>query len=176
MRVAARNRVRCRIGSRIGSRESTTERPTGNIATHVGNGRATIGETPHRLQQFAEARGGNRVRTLRTGLVEGRSEAVFIDRFQHVVDGVHVEGALCVLVVRGDEQDHRHVTALQLTEHAEPIKPRHLHVETDQIRPEFTNQRYRLVSTLGFADHFDIRLTLHESANALPGQTFIVND
>jgi hypothetical protein len=68
------------------------------------------------------------------------------------------------------------VTALQLTEHAEPIKPRHLHVETDQIRPEFTNQRHRFVSTLGFADHVDIRLTLQESANALPRQAFIVND
>ena len=89
---------------------------------------------------------------------------------------MHVERALRVLIVRGDEQDHGHVAAVELTEHPEAIKSRHLDVETDQIRLQLANERHRLVPALGLSDDLDIRFRLYKSANALPRQTFIVND
>ncbi len=68
------------------------------------------------------------------------------------------------------------MTTIELTEHAEPIEPGHLDVEADQIRPELPNEGHRLVSTAGFTDDLNIRLTLQEAANALPRQTFIINN
>ena len=66
--------------------------------------------------------------------VERFAQPRLLDRLQQVVDGVHLEGAHGVLVVRRDERDERHRLLLQHPHDADAVEFRHLQIEQRQIR------------------------------------------
>ena len=57
-----------------------------------------------------------------------------IDRLQQVIERAHLEGPQRVLIVRGDEDDHRHLLRPDRLQHLEPVGARHLDVQEDEIR------------------------------------------
>ena len=64
-------------------------------------------------------------------------EALRAEGLEQVVHGVGVEGAHGVLVVGGDEDDHRRLRGFDQFQHFEAIQLGHLDVEEEQVRAGF---------------------------------------
>jgi hypothetical protein len=89
---------------------------------------------------------------------------------------VHLERTECVLVVRGDEHDRRHLLGPDGLDDTEPIDARHLHVEKHQIGDLVLNRRHGLGAVAALTDHFDIVLLLQERQYALARDGLIIDD
>jgi hypothetical protein len=96
------------------------------------------------------------------------------DRFEQVVQRVHVEGAQGVVVVRGHEHDPgRHRGA---SEEIEPRFARHLDVEEDDVRLLPGEMSRRLAHARRLSAHFDFGMHRQQRAQLLPRQALVVHD
>ena len=84
-------------------------------------------------------------------------DARLVERLQHVIDGVHVEGLYRVLIEgrRKDHVRHFHFAFDELFQDAEAIEAGHLHVEKNEIGRVLFDQRYRFHAVFALADQID---------------------
>ena len=73
------------------------------------------------------------------GTFDRLPQAVVVDRFQQVVEGIRIKRPERKLVVGRDENNLGHVAARQATQYLETIHPRHLHVQEHEIRRLLAN-------------------------------------
>jgi hypothetical protein len=103
-------------------------------------------------------------------------QPVVFHRFEHVVDGVHLEGIHGVFVVGGHEDDHGHVVALEFFDHLEAVHPRHLDIQKQQIRVVLGNGGESLRSIGALGDHVNLRQLLQANRESAAGKLFVVDN
>ena len=84
-------------------------------------------------------------------------DAGFVERFQYIVDGVYIESLHRVGIVSGGENymRHFHFALDQLFQYAKAIEAGHLHIEENQIRRVFFDQRYGFYAVAPLADQIN---------------------
>ena len=127
-----------------------------------------------REEALAELAGALTI-ALMARVIEALLEAIAAERLQQVVEGVDLEGLQRVLVVGGDEDDHRHLVGADLLDDAEAVDGRHLDVEEYQLRRELLDGADRLHAIGALADHFDVGLLRQQSQDPFPGHRLIVH-
>ncbi len=108
-------------------------------------------------------------------VIEALLEAIAAERFQQVVERVDFEGLQRVLVVGGDEDDHRHLVGADLLDDPEAVDGGHLDVEEYQFGRELLDGAHGLDAIGALADHFDVGLLRQQSQNPFPGHRLIVH-
>src|SRR5262245_16604388 len=96
------------------------------------------------------------------------------DRFQEVVDRMHLECTQRVLIVGGRKYD-RDLASNQI-EDFEPVELRHLHVEEQQIRRQLRYGLHSFEAIGALRDDVHVWLGGEELAQDCPCQWFIVDD
>ncbi len=76
-----------------------------------------------------------------------------VHRLQQVIDGIHLERAHSVLVIRGHKRDERHRLPLKLTNDAHAIELRHLPIEERKVRFLFLDHRDGVSTRRRLPDH-----------------------
>ncbi len=73
-------------------------------------------------------------------------------RLRDIIVGAELdaEDAIDLVVARGEEKDRQIALAAQAPADLDPIHPRHVDVEHDQVRPVFAGLRQRGLAILGF--------------------------
>ena len=105
----------------------------------------------------------------------GGVEARPAERLEHIVQGVHVECAYGVLVVRRHENDAaRHICA-KLLEYLEPVPVRHLNVEEEQIRLQPAHTRDCVQSAGGHSHHADDRVRSQKGLDGLTRSGLVIH-
>ena len=112
-------------------------------------GRTRLGGDIRRHAAFAQAG----PRPLQCALEAFRAEG-----FEQVVHGMGVERTHRVLVVCGDEDDHRRLRWFDQFQHLEAIQLRHLDVEEEQVRVGFGDGLYRLEPVGAFGHDKNLRV------------------
>ena len=114
--------------------------------------------------------------------LERHFEACFSERFEQVIHGVEFKGPNGVLIVSGREDDDWNCSwrkGLALPkgfEHLKAVKPRHLHIEKEQVRVAFLRllERLRAVGALG--NDFHVRLILEKRTDPFARERFVVGN
>ena len=111
------------------------------------------------------------------GPLDGRRQPARLDRFEQVIDGVHLEGVDRVLV-EGRDEDHLGVEPglHDPPRHFEPGQPRHLDVEHHQVRLVFFDYVQRLDSVSRLADDLDAAELLEQETQLVARQLLVVDD
>ena len=109
------------------------------------------------------------------GPLERVAQPIVRERLQHVVDGLHVEGARRVLAERRHEDDCRPGVVDHLGD-ADAGHLRHLDVEEEDVRPVLGDQLGHLARIAAFDDRGDVGVGLDERADHPPRQRFVVDD
>ena len=107
-------------------------------------GRTCLGRDVRRHTAFAQAG----PRPLQCALKTFRAE-----RFEQVIHSMGVERTHRVLVVCGDEDDHRRLRWFDQFQHLEAIQLRHLNVEEENVRVGFGDGLYGLESVGALGHH-----------------------
>jgi hypothetical protein len=89
---------------------------------------------------------------------------------------VHLEGAHRVGVVRGDEDDERHLAGAHRADHVEPVAAGHLDVEEDEVRPERPDGVDGLGPGTRLADDAHVGVAREQRAQAAPRRRLVVGD
>ena len=113
-------------------------------------GRSLAGEIMARFE-----RRGLTLREVLACVSERGSEPLGAERFEQVIERVDFERGERVFVVRGDEDNGRHVLAERARE-CEAIHLRHLDVEKHQVGRGGLDDGDGLRSRRAFADDFDV--------------------
>ena len=103
-----------------------------------------------------------------------RIKALASDGLQQIVDGVDIEGAHRVFVVRGHEDDGHFGT--NQFEDIESRQFGHLHVEKDQIRFVLRDGLHGFDAVGAFGGDFDFRMGLQKLANHVARELFVIDD
>lgn len=103
-------------------------------------------------------------------------EPVEIERLQHIVHSVEIEGPCRVAGIGGDEDHLRAVRALQLLGKIEARGVGHANVQQDKIGRRRTDQVARLLAVLGRAHHAHAGNALQADLEAAQRQRFVVGD
>src|ERR1051326_323378 len=80
-----------------------------------------------------------------------------------------------MLIEISAEYDRRRATGRQRLEHPEPVDPRHLDVEKNQIGITLLNDVDGLLRIATLADHFHIALDRQEPTNSAACQRFVIH-
>lgn len=96
------------------------------------------------------------------GVVKGVVEPLVRERFTQVVERVHLEGALQVLVVRRNEDDLRAPFRCERFEQRQPAKLRHLDIEEDEIWPFILDRLKRFDTVRALSDDVDAAISFQE--------------
>jgi len=108
--------------------------------------------------------------------LEGALEALRRHRLEQVVERVHLERADRVLVEGRDEDDRRHPRRPARVDHREPVHPRHLHVEEEQVDVLALEHRERLRPVAALRHELGVRLRADEALEAAPRERLVVGD
>ena len=128
------------------------------------------------LEEVGQALVERAVVIARDGLacaIDGRAETVLVERLEHVVEGVRVEGLDREVVVGRHEDDRRHGLGPDLGDDVEAAQLGHADVEEDEIRIVFADRidGGPSVGTLG--DDIDVRFLAQEVANPFARQGLV---
>ena len=89
--------------------------------------------------------------------------------------GVGVEGAHRIVVVCGDEDDHRRLRGSDQLQHFEAIQLGHLGVEEEQVGAGFGDGFHRLEPVGAFGGHHDLRVRGQQFAQIPSGQILVIH-
>jgi hypothetical protein len=101
---------------------------------------------------------------------------VAIERLEHVVDRIDLEGVERVILVGGNEHDQRRRPLRQAAQHVETALATHLHIQQHQVGPQIRDHLNGLFAVRAFADDFDVEFFAAQLAQALPGGVFVIDD
>src|SRR5580765_4124411 len=116
-------------------------------------------------------------RSWRAGTVQALQrggQAARVDRFQQVVEGIHLEGTHRVCIVRGREDDLRHV--LEARQQVEAGAAGHLHVQEDQTGLLLLDHRPRLGGAAGLAAHLQPGMLGQQAPHLAARQGLVIHD
>ncbi len=118
---------------------------------------------------------------LRVGEVMDRTgvrpvEPRLVVRLEEVVDGLHLEGLHGELLEGGHEDHRRHPRQADGVDHLEPVQPRHLHVEKDDVHIEPAQHLDRLRPVRRFAHDLCARLGRQVRAQLGAGRRLVIGD
>ena len=136
----------------------------------------TIGDTTRGGQQFPQTICCAALIHLGACSLKGRTKAIGVDRFQHIIHRMYVKRPQRVFIVRGHKQNERHGSVTQFTQYAKAIQFWHLHIEAHNVRLQLGNTLHRFATSGCLANHFDIGFGLQEASNALSRQRFIIDN
>ena len=117
---------------------------------------AAAGDLGDDLHEPVALVGGVAARTCSRTRVQGGLEAHVIDRLEQVVDGARLEGLDGVLVVGGDEHQHRQGFLRQVRQHLEAGHARHLDVEEHQVGLVLLDGGERLAAVGALRDDLEV--------------------
>src|SRR6266852_1166519 len=98
------------------------------------------------------------------------------ERFEQVVDRVHLEGAQCECVISGHENDRGRGGGIELFQYGKAIHFRHLDVEEYERRPEIADHLQRFIAVASLADDDRLGKSGEQSPDAFARQRLIVGD
>ena len=110
------------------------------------------------------------------GPIDGLPQAHRFDWLQQIVDGVHLEGANRILVVRGDERDERKLVTTDEPHDAKAVDFRHLQIEQREIGREPLDELDAFGSVDGLPDDFHIVVAVQQRNEKSPRGAFVVGD
>ena len=102
-------------------------------------------------------------------------EALAAKRLEQVVEGVHVEGAQRVLVVRRHEDRERHGVA-HFGDDAKAVEVRDLQVEEHQVGAQAANGLHGVQARVGSADHLDVGFRLQQLDQPIACDRLVLDD
>ena len=110
------------------------------------------------------------------GAVEGLFQAFPADRFEQVIESAGFEGADGVLVVGGDNDDHRQGARGQTANHVESAHAGHLQIQKDEIGLKTGDIAEGIVAVGRLTHNLDAGESRQFVAQHLAGHRFIVDD
>ena len=121
-------------------------------------------------------RGGRAGGDLLPRALEDSLEALRIDRFEQVVEGLGFKGPQRVVIVRGQEDDVKTAGRRHRVEYREAVHVGHLHVEEDQVGIEAADGGERFGAGAGLGDALDFGLLFEEPADFAARGRLIIYD
>ena len=103
-------------------------------------------------------------------------QAIFDDRFEDVVHGLHFEGADGVLVVRCDEHDHRLMDTGDASQHLEAVLTGHLDVEQEKVGPLVDDRLHGCGPVRGFPHELEVGFLGQHRPQPPAGERFVIDD
>ena len=113
---------------------------------------------------------------LRARAFERLLEARLVERLEEEVERVNLERADRVRVVRGHEDDGRHVVAVEVLDDVEAVHARHLDVEEDEVGLLALDHLDGARAVGAGADDFDVGLLGEQGGDAVTRQLLVVDD
>lgn len=110
------------------------------------------------------------------GALEGGLEALAVEGFEEVIDGVDFEGFEGEAVVGGDEDDDGEGVEVEGLEDGEAIELGHLDIEEDEVGLVLFDEGDGFATVAGFADDLEVRGGFEEGAEALAGERFVIDE
>ena len=110
------------------------------------------------------------------GARKGAIESCIVEGLQKIVERTRLEGAQCVLIVSGDEDDGGWQLSAKQLEHIETIAFGHLYVEENEIRFLAANLGESLCSRTALGDDFDILITPQQDSKIGARGRLVVHD
>src|ERR1700680_4935635 len=109
--------------------------------------------------------------------LKGFGDAGLVKGLEDVVHGVHFERANRIVVERRGENDLRYpqLALDKLLDYAKTVQARHLHLEENKVGVVVLDERNRLESVLALGDQIDLRKSLEEVGELVPGGTFVID-
>jgi hypothetical protein len=102
-----------------------------------------------------------------------------VHRLEQIVEGVHLEGANGVRIVRGDEDDSKLRTGLrplpQAIEQRETGVGRHVDVEEHGVRRVGPHRRDRCLERRGLFDDLDLRVRCEHRSQLLAREALLID-
>jgi len=110
--------------------------------------------------------------------IERRAESLRVDRLQHVVQGVVLEGPNGVLVERGDHDRGRQLTvhAVHRGHDVESVDLGHLDVEEHHVRAQLAHPLDGLRAAAALGHDGEARVGLDERAHGAASERLVVDD
>ena len=99
-----------------------------------------------------------------------------VNRFEQVIDRIHLESFHGVLIIGSDKGNQRHTALPDQPNHSQTVQFRHLQVEQCQIRPLPLNNFHGLYSVFSFTDDLDVIERPQESSQKRPSWPFVICD
>ncbi len=97
-----------------------------------------------------------------------------LDGLEQIIERVDLEGAHGMVVVRGREDDARHV--IEPRQQIEPRTARHLDVQEKQLRSERVDARHGFAHIARFAHDVDPGKVREQAPQLTPRQRFVIDD
>src|SRR4026209_354776 len=106
----------------------------------------------------------------------GGIEPFVVEGLQQVIEGMDLERAHGILVVRSYEDDVGRRLRIERFEHLETAQLRHLNVQKDEVRPERLDRINSFTTIRTLRNYLDVRILSQHFANHLASARFIVDD
>lgn len=112
------------------------------------------------------------------GALDGFGDAGFVERFQYIVDRIHIESLDGIVVKGSGEDDVRYLEFAfdELFEDAETIEAGHLNVEEDQVWSVFLDEIDSFDTVFPLGEEIDFRKGFEEEGEFLSSRFFVVDD
>jgi hypothetical protein len=98
------------------------------------------------------------------------------DGLEQVIEGLDLEGANRVIIVRGHEHGHGHALDADLFDDFEAAHRRHPDVEHHDVGPPLPDHAYGLPAAAAFQDGADLGIAGEERAQVVARQGLVVDD
>ena len=108
--------------------------------------------------------------------LDGAAQPCGVERFQEVVDRVHLEGLQRVFVVRGDEHHDADGIRSDSLEHVEAGDLRHVHVQENEVGMLPADGFNGVLSAGALADDLNVRVLVEGPRQTVPGELHVVDD
>ncbi|MCG3163418.1 MAG: hypothetical protein JMDDDDMK_04824 [Acidobacteria bacterium] len=103
-------------------------------------------------------------------------QSLLVEGLEQVIERVYLKRLRRILIVSRDEDDERPAPGFEQARNGQAIKPRHLHVQEDQVGRVRFNGGQSLVSIAAFADDFHLRVEPQRGVNLFPHQRLVVHN
>jgi hypothetical protein len=113
---------------------------------------------------------------LGAGAFQGLLKALAIEGLEQIIQGVDLEGAQSILVIRRDENDTGRPVLAHGLQDAEAVQFGHAYIEKQEIGPLLTDGRDGARTVEAFADHLNVGFGLKQRTQALPAQRLVIRD
>lgn len=112
----------------------------------------------------------------RARMLERMEEALVGERLPEVVQRVHLERALEVLVISSHEDHVWTRFRFERFENRESVEFRHLDIEEHEIRRFLLDRPERFEPVRAFAQHLHVMGPIQQRSNAFAAETFVIDD
>jgi len=153
------------------------------LSNQKTGGPGTRESAPPRFRNLLQKTGQSRVQPTVLALpqtspnpVQHDTEPVVVPRLYQVIESKNLEGLHGILVEGRYEDYLRHTPGPYLMDDSEPVQPRHLDVQENQVQVQPADFLYGFSAVLGFTHHQEIHFIRQGYPKGGPGKRFVVHD